>query len=84
MKSPRPEIAAGAVAQSEAQVRFRLRDVYLPPANELLAALCGDRVLQGEVVARSRSEGDAACVVVKVEGLEQLLVVSADNLLAVP
>ena len=62
-------------------VSFRLRDVVLPPAHELLATVCGDRELCGQVIARSRGEGDEPCVIVKVPGLEQLVVVSAQKLL---
>jgi hypothetical protein len=69
-------------AQPEPGVRFRLRDVCLPPPHELLDALWGDHVLEGEIVARSRTAGDVDCVVVKVPGMDQMVVVSVADLLA--
>jgi hypothetical protein len=63
-------------------VRFRLRDACVPPANELLAALWGDHVLEGQIVGRSRTSADGDFVVVKVRGMEQLVVVSIGLLLA--
>jgi hypothetical protein len=65
-------------------VRFRLRHVQVPPATELLATLWGDEVLEGQVVAHSRAEGNERCVVVKVPGLDQLIVVLTTDLLSPP
>ena len=62
-------------------VRFRIRDVWLPHANELLDAIWGGRVLEGKVVARSRADEDGDCVVVKVADVDQLIVVSTTSLL---
>jgi hypothetical protein len=64
-----------------APVRFRLRDARLPPAHELLVALWGDHVLEGQVVGSSRAEGDQTCVVIRLSGLDQLVVVSREKLL---
>jgi hypothetical protein len=47
-------------------VRFRARDVRVPPASELLDALWGENVLEGRVVARSRTDG-GDCIVVQLE-----------------
>jgi hypothetical protein len=74
-----PAVTRGA----RAPVRFRLRDVQLPPAESLLATLWGDQVLEGVVVAHSRASGDERCVVVKVPELDQLIVVMAADLLTV-
>jgi hypothetical protein len=63
-------------------VRFRLRDARVPPAHELVAALWGDQVLEGQVVGQSRAEGDDVCVVVRLSGLDQLVVVSLEKLLS--
>jgi hypothetical protein len=63
-------------------VRFRLRDARVPPAHELMVALWGDHVLEGQVVGHSRAEGDDTCVVVRLSGLDQLVVVSLGKLLA--
>jgi hypothetical protein len=54
----------------------------VPPPHELLAQLWGDHILEGEIVARSRSDGDVDCVVVKVPGMDQMVVVSVADLLA--
>jgi hypothetical protein len=77
-----PEEIRQLTDESTKPVRFRLRDARLPPANELLALLWGDQVLEGHVVAQSRAEGDELCVVVKDSGVDQLVVVSKTNLLA--
>jgi hypothetical protein len=46
-----------------------------------MAALWGDQVLQGEIVGRSRADGEETCVVVRIAGLDQMVVVSEANLL---
>jgi hypothetical protein len=82
MSSPLANTLPEPSASPVPSVRFRLRDVCVPPASELLAALWGDHVLEGQIVARSRTDGDADCVVVKVPGMDQMVVVSSADLLA--
>jgi hypothetical protein len=65
----------------EDRVQFRLRDVCLPTPVELLTELWGDHVLEGEIVARSRGDDDGDCVVVKLAGVDRLVVVAAESLL---
>ena len=62
-------------------VRFRLCDARLPPPHELMALLLSDHVMTGEVVGRSRGVGEDSCVVVRIAGLDQMVVVSEQNLL---
>jgi hypothetical protein len=82
MNATTPSITALAcTAQTQrARVRFRVGNVFQPPAPELMELLFGDRLLEGAVVARSRGD-DGDFVVVQVEGLAPLLVVSANNLI---
>jgi hypothetical protein len=69
--------------ESTDAVRFRVRDVCVPPASELLVALWGNEVLEGRIIARSPAAVGAhgEQVVIKVPGLEQMLVVSTEHLL---
>jgi hypothetical protein len=65
------------------RARFRLRDIHFPEASVVLEALHGDDVLQGEVLDLSVSGLDAwLYVVVRVDRLEQPVVVPAHLLLA--
>lgn len=73
--------STAAPPDRKGMVRFRVRDVALPPANELLDALWGDRLLEGQVVARSRSAADGDCVVVQILGSDRLVVVSEERIL---
>jgi hypothetical protein len=67
------------------QVRFQVRDVYYPNSTELLAHLHGKESLQGEVRALSDSGSKKdVFVVVKVDGIEQEIVVAADKVSCVP
>jgi hypothetical protein len=80
-------------------VSFRLLDVFMPPASELLSDLCGSLVVEGEVVDESRGPTDRAApggeaqvdpgqaqdhVVVRLAGLERLVVVSRSRIRLVP
>jgi hypothetical protein len=60
---------------SEQHVRFRLRSVFVPPPAELVQLLYGDQLLEGVVVGRSRNRRDGDQVVIKLDGLDALLVV---------
>ena len=46
-----------------------------------MALLLSDHVMTGEVVGRSRGVGEDSCVVVRIAGLDQMVVVSEQNLL---
>ena len=62
-------------------VHFRIRDVFVPEPLSLLDELHGNDVLQGRVVAVTRSGGsDALFAVVEVDGYGRPMVVSADAL----
>ena len=82
MNSPLSQKVPALRIEAEPAARFRLRDVCVPPPHELLAQLWGDHILEGEIVARSRTDGDVDCVVVKVPGMDQMVVVSVADLLA--
>jgi len=61
-------------------VRFRVRDVHVPLPDDLLVELYGDRILEGRVVGRSRDAPGDEGVVVRVEGLDLLVVVDTRGL----
>jgi hypothetical protein len=63
-------------------VRFRVRDIQLPPADELIEHLFRDLVVEGQVVGRSRGVGGSEVVVVQVREGALLVIVSTDHLLA--
>ena len=57
-------------------VNFRIEDVYVPEPAQILMKLHGKDLLQGKVIDVSDSGSQqGAFVVVKVEGLAQLVVV---------
>jgi hypothetical protein len=63
-------------------VHFRIRDVYYPDAQQMLAELHGDDLLQGKVVDLSDSGGpDGAFAVVEVDGIAQPVIVSVQRIL---
>lgn len=68
-------------SSTEQVVRFRLRDVYVPSAEELLEELFGDLVLVGKVVVQSCNGNDEPCVAVQLEGSQKLVVISTAHLL---
>ncbi|MEY4544576.1 MAG: hypothetical protein RL685_771 [Pseudomonadota bacterium] len=70
-----------ARSSTEQVVRFRLRDVYVPSAEELLEELFGDLVLVGKVVVQSSNGNDEPCVAVQLEGSQKLVVISTAHLL---
>jgi hypothetical protein len=70
-----------STSPQERVVRFRLRDVHVPSAEELLEELFGDLVLAGKVVLQSSNGNDEPCVAVQLEGSQKLVVVSTTRLL---
>ena len=65
-------------------VHFRIRDVYIPEPQQLLAALHGEDLLQGRVVEISEGAGVTdSYAVVEVEGLEHPVIVPAESVLGV-
>jgi hypothetical protein len=65
-------------------VHFRIRDVYIPNPEKLLADLYGDDLLQGQVtdVTDSGHPG-GVFVVVTLEGVEQQVIVPLQRILGV-
>lgn len=66
------------------QVRFRVRDVFIPDPQKLLMDIHGDDLLWGRAVDLS-DDGSRkdAFVVVEVDGIEPLMIVAVDRLLDV-
>lgn len=65
-------------------VNFRICDVYIPHANEVLAELHGGDILQGRVLDLSDSGTEKRVyAVVEVEGLSQNLIVPMERILGV-
>ena len=65
-------------------VNFKVRDVYIPDAREILVELYGNDILQGRVLDLSDS-GTArdAFAVVEVEGVSHHVVVPVERILGV-
>ena len=65
-------------------VNFKVRDVYIPDAREILVELYGNDILQGRVLDLSDS-GSAkdAFAVVEVEGVSHHVVVPVERILGV-
>jgi hypothetical protein len=65
-------------------VHFKVRDVYFPDVEKVLAELYGNNVLQGKVVDVSRGgSAESWFAVVSVDGLEQEIVVPITRILGV-
>jgi hypothetical protein len=65
-------------------VNFRVRDVYIPEPQQVLAELHGSDILQGRVVALSDNQTSDGCyAVVEVEGLREPVVVPIKRILSV-
>ena len=62
-------------------VRFRVADVFAPPAPDLMASLYADRVLEGEVVSTATHREMGVCVVVKIDGCDEPVIVAMESLL---
>jgi hypothetical protein len=67
------------------RVQFKIRDVYHPDPQKVLIDLHGDDLLTGKVIDLSDSgiQKDAF-VVVKVEGIEEPLIVPVERILGTP
>lgn len=61
-------------------VHFRVRDAYLPNAQEILMKLYGDYIIQGRVVDTSESQAGRFAVV-EIDGLDEPVIVSLDRIL---
>ncbi|MBI4491108.1 MAG: hypothetical protein HY694_18655 [Deltaproteobacteria bacterium] len=65
-------------------VHFRISDVYIPDPEKLLIELYGNDLLQGKVIDLSNSgTQEGAFVVVKVEGVEQPVIVPVERILGI-
>ncbi len=65
-------------------VHFRIRDVYIPDPQALLLNLYGSDLLQGQVIDLSDSgTPQGTFAVVKVNGLDQPVIVPIDRVLGV-
>jgi hypothetical protein len=64
-----------------ATVRFKVADVILPPADELLRRLFGDDMLQGRVVRETAGDGTTSGhVAVEVPGLVEPVIIPRSKL----
>lgn len=69
-------------------VHFKLRDIFVPPSQEVLEELHGEDILQGRVVGfteRGSAEGtpQETYVVVEVDGLRKAVVIPIGQILGV-
>lgn len=65
-------------------VCFKLRDIFVPPAQEILERLHADDVLQGRVVGvTEKGEREEVYVVIEVVGLESAVVVPLPRIVRV-
>jgi len=66
------------------RARFKLRDVCIPPVDELLALLYGEEIVEGTVVDASNSGTKRqAFVVVQLSGVDTLVVVPTELILSI-
>lgn len=65
-------------------VCFKLRDIFVPPAQEILERLHAEDVLQGRIVGfTGKGAGDEIYAVVEVLGLESAVVVPLPRIVCV-
>lgn len=65
-------------------VNFKVRDVYIPDAREILVELYGNDILQGRVLDLTDSgTAKQAFVVVEVEGVSRHVIVPMERILGV-
>jgi hypothetical protein len=75
-------VAWARVTGIDRWVHFRIRDVYYPDPQKVLAELHGDDLLQGRVVDVTDNRGsEGTFAVVKVEGIETPIVVPLNRIL---
>ena len=65
-------------------VRFRIRDIFAPTAEEVLDLLFGDRMLEGQVVGTTMHNQDGPCALVRVAGLLHPVIVPRGSLVSDP
>ena len=63
------------------RVRFRIGDVFTPLAEDLLAALFADQILEGEIVSNASHDAFGPCAVVKLREFDHLVVIATQDLL---
>jgi hypothetical protein len=65
------------------RVHFKIRDVYHPDPTKILTDLHGNDILTGKIIDLSDSGMQKnAFAVIEVEGIQELLVVSIERILA--
>jgi hypothetical protein len=65
------------------RVHFKIRDVYHPAPTKILTDLHGNDILTGKIIDLSDSGMQKnAFAVIEVEGIQELLVVSIERILA--
>jgi hypothetical protein len=65
-------------------VHFKVRDVYIPDPQQVLAELYGNDILQGKVLDLTQNRAsDQPFVVVKVDGLKEPLIIPLEQILGI-
>lgn len=64
-------------------VCFKVRDVFVPPLQELLERLHAEDVMHGRVIGVTSRDGDPAYLVVEVLGLASAVVVPLPRIVSV-
>jgi hypothetical protein len=65
-------------------VCFKLRDIFVPPAQEILERLHGEDVLQGRIVGvTEKGEREEVYVLIEVVGLESAVAVPLPRIVRV-
>lgn len=65
-------------------VRFRIGDIFAPPAEDVLDLLFGNRMLEGRVIGSTVHNQGGACVLVRVAGLNHPVIVPLCSLVSAP
>jgi hypothetical protein len=64
-------------------VHFKVSDVHIPNAEQVLRELYGDHLLQGQVMDISEGGKQGKFAVVKVDGISVPVIISLDRILGV-
>jgi hypothetical protein len=64
-------------------VHFKVSDVHIPNAEQVLIELYGDHLLQGQVMDISEDIKQGKFAVVKVEGISAPVIISLERILGV-
>jgi hypothetical protein len=64
-------------------VHFKVSDVHIPNAEQVLLELYGDHLLQGQVMDISESGKQGKFAVVKVDGISTPVIISLNSILGV-